>query len=125
MTNGTRKLENVTKSGTTYDGTGYTVKGNKITVDPIEVDSGGMAKETYFIDVFIENTGSWYCNNKYGYLYSSSNELVASIIYDYSEMGISCFTICINKPGKANITITANDGTNKKITLSISSTAKK
>ena len=41
-----------------------------------------MAKETYFIDVFIENTGSWYCNDRYGYLYSSSNELVAGIIYN-------------------------------------------
>ncbi len=101
-----------------------TVKGNKISL-PIYVDKTGKAQYTAAFELPICNFGSDHSKDSNNYLFTSSNPEVASaklsgIVYNESTgLYAANLMIVVNKAGKANITVTANDGTGKKVTVTI------
>ena len=113
------KLVNVSEPG---DYGWVTVKGNKFIFTPASTDENGYFSETLYATLFVGAEDALYFYNDLMYTISSSNPDCAGAVYQEvinADYNMVAFTLFVSKPGKAKITITANDGSNKKITFEV------
>ena len=99
----------------------FTISGGNVIYASMPVDENGYAKYFSVIRFEIIAAGLKNNNKKGSYLYESSNPMSGSVTFaDYdSERDAAVFDVYVTKPGYAKITITANDGSGKKIELHI------
>ncbi len=102
------------------DSTAYAVATGNTFYISMPVGQDGMAYSYTELNFKVNAVGSWYRVSSDLYSYSSSDPKCGSIICTGSDAnGYMQFTVVISKPGRAKITVKANDGSGKKLDLNI------